>query len=119
MSPYAALFDVFASYTSRTFRYWLPYFLHHEYIALRFVPQDSYAQAARMDVSPSPDVVVRIFMIFQGVLPDDIDAWPNARMRVQEDVKRWREVVGLPQEDRLQDKSLLRVLEWGGMEVAK
>ena len=98
-------------------RYWLPSFLRHEYVALRFVPQESYEQAAPMSISSPPDVIVRIFMIFRGVTADELHAWTEAQDRVQENVGRWRAVVGLPDDDRLQDKSLFRVLEWGGMEV--
>ncbi|TFY73038.1 hypothetical protein EWM64_g10974, partial [Hericium alpestre] len=32
--------------------YWLPSFLRHEYVALRFVPQASYEQAARLAITP-------------------------------------------------------------------
>lgn len=99
------------------YRYWLPSFLRHEYAALRFVPQGSYEQAAPMTISPSPDIIVRVFMIFKGVKADELHAWTEARDRVQETVGRWRAVVGLPDDDQLQDKSLFRVLEWGGMEV--
>ncbi|TCD66901.1 hypothetical protein EIP91_000740 [Steccherinum ochraceum] len=97
--------------------YWLPSLLKHEYVALRFVPQESYEQAAPMVVSPAPDVVVRVFMIFQGVSPDEVGFWSAAQARAGDDVAHWRRVVGLTAEDQLQDKSLSRVLEWGGMEV--
>ena len=72
-----------------------------------------------MTVSPVPDVVVRIFMLFQGVQPADVGYWSEAQARVQKDVSHWRKVVGLPQAqvDQLRDQSLFRVLEWGGMEV--
>ena len=70
-----------------------------------------------MNVSPAPDIVVRIFMVFQGVQPADVGYWPEAQARVQKDVTHWRKIVGLLEDDQLQDKSLFRVLEWGGMEV--
>lgn len=110
---------VFDNLPSNTFllSYWLPAFLDHEYIALRFVKQAAYEQAAPMTVSPPPNVIVRVFMIFKGVKSDDVSAWPSAQARVQDDVARWGQVVGLPEDDQLQDKSLFRVLEWGGMEV--
>jgi len=53
----------------------LPDLLKHEYVALRFLPQASYEQAAQMRVSPAPDVVTRIFMLFRGVDPGDLDHW--------------------------------------------
>jgi len=97
--------------------HWLPSLLKHEFVALRFVPQNSYSQAASMTVEPSPDVIVRVFMIFKGVLAEEIGVWSSARARVQEDVSEWRKVVGLPEVDQLQEKLLFRVLEWRGMEV--
>ncbi|THH28598.1 hypothetical protein EUX98_g5600 [Antrodiella citrinella] len=97
--------------------YWLPSLLKHEYVALRFVPQDSYSQAAPMTVEPSPDVIVRVFMIFKGVLVEGVGSWPLASARVQKDVSHWRKVVGLSEVDQLHDRSLFRVLEWGGMEI--
>ncbi len=42
-------------------RYWLPSLLKHEYVALRFVAQSSYEKAAQMRISPTPDVVTRVF----------------------------------------------------------
>lgn len=100
-----------------TYRYRLPSFQRHEYVALRFVSQESYEQAAPMNISPSPDVVVRVFMIYKGLQAVHVPAWSEAQARVAEDVERWRSIVGLPEDDLLQDKSLFRVLEWGGMEV--
>jgi hypothetical protein len=47
--------------------YWLPSLLEHKHIALRFLPQASYEQAAPLRISPTPDVVTRIFMIFRGI----------------------------------------------------
>ncbi|TCD66905.1 hypothetical protein EIP91_000744 [Steccherinum ochraceum] len=97
--------------------YWLPTMLKHKFVILRFVPQDSYEQAAPMVVSPAPDVIVRVFMIFKGVIADDIESWPLSKARANRDVSMWREAVGLTKVDQLRDKSLFRILEWGGMEV--
>ncbi|KAJ7027306.1 hypothetical protein C8F04DRAFT_1222918 [Mycena alexandri] len=85
--------------------YWLPAFLKHKHVALRFVPQAAYEAAAVLDINPPPDVITRIFM----------------RRRVngkslKDDIKRWQNVVGMDS-DRAADSALFRVLEWGGMEV--
>lgn len=107
------------------FRYWLPSLLKHKFVALRFVAQYAYERAAPLDVSPKPDIVQRVFMLFKGVdlslnsdqdLPDD---WVQAEERAKLDVNLWREVVGLKGERGvlMGDDSLFRVLEWGGMEV--
>jgi len=101
-----------------THRYWLPSLLKHEYIALRFVAQASYEKAAQMSISPAPDVVTRVFMLFRGVRPDDVDLWAPAAARAtaEDGATFWTEVVGIDAA-RASDRALFRVLEWGGMEV--
>lgn len=97
-------------------RYWLPRFLQHKYIALRFVSQEDYEAAAPLDVSPKPDLVTRVFMIFQGVNEDELARWSESELRATEDAVFWRKVVGTDPEKQ-QDRTMFRVLEWGGMEV--
>ncbi|VDB95548.1 unnamed protein product [Peniophora sp. CBMAI 1063] len=96
--------------------YWLPSILKHERVALRFVPQAEYEQAARLTVIPSPDVVTRVFMVFRGVSEREMTEWEPAVERAGEDVAFWKDVVGIDA-SAAQDASLFRVLEWGGMEV--
>jgi hypothetical protein len=102
----------------RTRRYWLPSLLKHEYVALRFIAQSSYEKAARMRVSPTPDVVTRIFMLFRGVRPDDVELWAPAAARAaaEDSATFWSNVVGVDAV-RASDLTLFRVLEWGGLEV--
>ncbi|KAG8962928.1 hypothetical protein FRC00_008414 [Tulasnella sp. 408] len=96
--------------------YWLPSFLKHEHIALRFVPQVDYEASAPLNIEPKPDVVTRVFMLFEGIPTDRLADWEVARQRSSVDVNMWKEIVGV--EDALQsDQRLFRVLEWGGMEV--
>ena len=102
---------------SKITRYWLPFLLEHKYIAFRFLPQASYEQAAPLEVSPIPDIVTRIFMIFKGVEESELEVWPAARKRVNVDVSAWIDIVGVDVR-RTVDKGLFRVIEWGGMEVA-
>jgi len=99
--------------------YWLPDLLKHEYIALRFLAQASYEQAAKMRVSPAPDVVTRVFMLFRGVASGDLDFWSQAATRAtaEDGATFWTNVVGGIDSTRASDRSLFRVLEWGGMEV--
>ncbi|KAJ7129884.1 hypothetical protein C8R43DRAFT_896591 [Mycena crocata] len=94
--------------------YWLPSFLKHTHVALRFVPQEAYEVTATLDIDPAPDVVTRVFILFKGVPGDALDLWKEARPT--EDCVRWRETVGVDF-DRAADVTLFRVLEWGGMEV--
>jgi len=71
-----------------------------------------------MRVSPSPDVVTRVFMLFRGIAPGDLDLWSQAAARATADdgTTFWTNVVGIDSA-RASDRSLFRVLEWGGMEV--
>ncbi|KAJ7177128.1 hypothetical protein C8R46DRAFT_1188738 [Mycena filopes] len=96
--------------------YWLPSFLKHKYVALRFVPQAAYEASAALDISPAPDVVTRVFMLFKGVTDDALNGWSEAD--AVNDGERWRQVVGVDVA-RAADATLFRVLEWGGMEVLK
>ncbi|KAG2079205.1 hypothetical protein BDR04DRAFT_1086348 [Suillus decipiens] len=96
--------------------YWLPYILKHEYIALRFVPQSAYERAASLSISPQPDVVTRVFMLFRGVSKVHLTNWANAQIQAEKDVACWVDVVGVDVA-RAGDAALFRVLEWGGMEV--
>ncbi|KAJ7138842.1 hypothetical protein C8R46DRAFT_1200928 [Mycena filopes] len=94
--------------------YWLPSFLKHKHVVLRFVPQAAYKASAALDISPAPDVVTRVFMLFKGITDDVLDGWSEAD--AVNDGERWRQVVGVDVE-RTADATLFRVLEWGGMEV--
>ncbi|KAH6886076.1 ubiquitin family-domain-containing protein [Coprinopsis sp. MPI-PUGE-AT-0042] len=96
--------------------YWLPSFNKHKNVALRFLPQEAYEKAAPLDVQPKPDVVARIFMLFQGIEDADLEYWRGAAQRAEESVEVWAEVVGIDKA-RVLDPSSFRVIEWGGMEV--
>ncbi|KAG1812598.1 uncharacterized protein BJ212DRAFT_459416 [Suillus subaureus] len=96
--------------------YWLPSILKHEYIALRFVSQAAYERAASLSISPQPDVVTRVFMLFRGIPKEHLANWSNAQTQAEKDVAWWVGVVGVDPA-RAGDVTLFRVLEWGGMEV--
>ena len=102
--------------SNAAFRYWLPSILKHKTVALRFLPQAAYEKAAPLDVSPSPDVITRIFMLFQGIDDDELGLWSASQVKASEDVGFWVNVVGVDV-GRTVDKQLFRVVEWGGMEV--
>lgn len=97
------------------YRYWLPKFLAHEFVALRFVPQKALERAASLRITPVPDVITRLFMLFKGIDPDTANAnegsWAQARTRVTDDPRWWTQVVGIGEAD-LADVGLFRVLEW-------
>ena len=71
-----------------------------------------------MRVSPAPDVVTRVFMLFRGVAADDLELWEQAAARaiVEDGATFWTQIVGVDSV-RASDPGLFRVLEWGGMEV--
>jgi len=92
--------------------------LKHSHIALRFVPQGAYEEAAPLSITPTPDVVTRVFMLFQGVKVDDLASWSEAEARAAEDVSFWKGVVDIDVVKQ-NDAELFRVLEWGGMEVIR
>ncbi|KAG2746392.1 hypothetical protein P692DRAFT_201867792 [Suillus brevipes Sb2] len=96
--------------------HWLPSFLKHEYIALRFVPQAAYERAASLSISPQPDVVTRVSMLFKGIRKEHLGDWANAQIQAERDVGWWVDVVGVDPA-RAGDATLFRVLEWGGMEL--
>jgi len=100
--------------------YWLPDLLKHQYVALRFLAQASYEKAAQMRVSPAPDVVTRVFMLFRGVDPRDLGHWTQAAARAttEDGATLWARVVGVDAV-RGSDRGLFRVLEWGGMEIER
>ncbi|KAG8922413.1 hypothetical protein FRC02_011867 [Tulasnella sp. 418] len=115
-----ALFELGLHTEARTsfITYWLPSLLKHQFIALRFVPQSAYEKAAPLDISPTPDLVTRVFMLFQGVSPLEVDdsVWQEAENRAKDPPSIWNNVVGID-EAKQEDEKLFRVLEWGGMEV--
>ena len=95
--------------------YWLPKLARRPYVALRFLPQPAYERAAALSVSPAPDVVTRVFMLFRGVAECDVGDWKEARARAKDEDVDWVELVGVRPE--AEDIGLFRVLEWGAMEV--
>ncbi|KAJ7587362.1 hypothetical protein C8J56DRAFT_941774 [Mycena floridula] len=95
--------------------YWLPSFNKFPLIALRFVPQASYEQAAPLDISPAPDVVTRVFMLFRGIKELDVSEWKESIELARAEPSFWCQVIGV--DLALQKQDVFKVLEWGGMEV--
>jgi hypothetical protein len=99
--------------TGGHYRYWLPSLLKHEYVALRFVAQAAYEKAAQMHIFPLPDVVTRVFILFRGVLPDDVGLWTPVAVRAtaEDGATFWTKVVGVDAV-RAFDPTLFRVVGW-------
>jgi len=55
-------------------------------------------------------------MVFKGIEELELEGWSAARMRVNDDISAWIDIVGVDVR-RTVDKDLFRVIEWGGMEV--
>ena len=51
--------------------YWLPRMLQNPYNLITF-QTTAYTDAAELDITPTPDTVIRVFMVWQG-LDDEID----------------------------------------------
>lgn len=82
-------------------------------IALRFIPQNDYETAAPMTVSPTRDVITRVFINFQGVNELDLEMWEPAKANTSQNSTLWREILGVRME-KAADTSLFHVLEWVG-----
>jgi len=91
--------------------------IEHEYVALRFIAQESYEKAAPMRIAPTPDVVTPVFMLFHRIAAGDLGLWELASAQAAEaDRVTWGDMVGVDAAQAA-DSGLFRVLEWGGMEV--
>jgi len=55
-------------------------------------------------------------MVFQGIKEPDLKTWSAAQAQADRDISFLVNTVGVDVE-RSFDKSLFRVIEWGGMEV--
>ncbi|KAG8924974.1 hypothetical protein FRC01_010839 [Tulasnella sp. 417] len=101
--------------------FWLPFILKHDHIALRFICQSDLEPTAKLQISPAPDVITRIFMLFQGVPDGGLNRWKDAMGPSEKgssgSFTMWRDIVGVEADDRQKDENLFRVVEWGGMEV--
>lgn len=45
--------------------YWLMELEAYPFNAIQFVDYQHYARSAKLDITPSPDVVIRVFMVFR------------------------------------------------------
>ncbi|MBF0443929.1 MAG: hypothetical protein HQK54_18620, partial [Oligoflexales bacterium] len=46
--------------------YWLPYMEHHSYNLIHFAGE-SYTEVAKMKITPAPDSLLRVFMVFKEI----------------------------------------------------
>ncbi|MDD4628433.1 MAG: hypothetical protein PHE68_03510 [Candidatus Peribacteraceae bacterium] len=55
--------------------YWLPYMEHHKYNLIHFA-KDEYTRIAKMNITPTPDALLRVFMVFRE-LQEPLDIPPQ------------------------------------------
>ena len=75
--------------------YWLPKMINNEYNLIHFATDEEYANRITLDIIPTPDSVLRVFMVFKN-LEDDIDIKPQ-------DIQSF-------------ERNGFTVVEWGGTE---
>ena len=77
--------------------YWLPRMQENPYNLITF-QSNAYTDAAKLDVEPAPDTVIRVFMVWQGL---------NEAMEIPEQI--------LP---AAPERNGFTVIEWGGAEIS-
>ncbi|KAG8735068.1 hypothetical protein FRC11_003471 [Ceratobasidium sp. 423] len=77
-----------------------------------FITLDQYEASAPLHITPAPEIMTRMFMLFMGVQESDLGAWETAWVPAEE----WSRIVGVDTA-KAKDASLFCVLEWGGMEI--
>ncbi|WYZ43694.1 hypothetical protein EsH8_VII_000130 [Colletotrichum jinshuiense] len=97
--------------------YWLPKFQkirdRGRDIAFNFVPQAAFKKVARLDVSPQPKTVARVFLVFEA----SHDGIGGPTDIAELDAIDWPARVGIDVAG-MKDKSAFRVMEWGGMDAS-
>ncbi|KDQ56411.1 hypothetical protein JAAARDRAFT_179948 [Jaapia argillacea MUCL 33604] len=98
--------------------FWIPDFNEHPYVQLRFLPQQSYSVAAPLEITPRPDAILRVFMLWKGISEEDRrqPSCDQAASRADRPVDWWKDIVGIEDDERIPG-DLFRVIEWGGMQV--
>jgi hypothetical protein len=111
--------------------YWLPSFQRikneGKLVAFRFVHQDAFARAAKIEVngSPPPAAIARIFLLFGGVsATGKNDGWfhlasnpPSTRAEFHPTRLDYPCTIGFDVKSWDANADEFRILEWGGMEV--
>jgi hypothetical protein len=88
----------------------------HEYIAIRFLRQSDYDTAAPLSISPSPDFVIRVFMLFKGLATHAVIGWESPKPYFSQGPGIWEKIVG-PGTNLTNQSYPFFVIELGGMEV--
>jgi hypothetical protein len=78
--------------------YWLPLMIQNKYNIIHFATDTEYAQRVKLNISPSPDSVLRLFMVFKKT-DENIEIKPQ-------NIKSF-------------ERKGFTVVEWGGTEILK
>lgn len=76
--------------------YWLPKMQDNEYNLIHFASKEEYDDRARLNISPEPDSMLRVFMVYKA-LDNEVDV--------------------APQQLETFERKGFSVVEWGGSEV--
>ncbi|KAG8762344.1 hypothetical protein FRC12_009094 [Ceratobasidium sp. 428] len=68
--------------------------LSNGYIALRFLPQVEYETIAPLSVSPDPDRVVRLVLLFKTLSIESFQAWDLYRPSYCQGAGIWKDIIG-------------------------
>ncbi|KXZ54414.1 hypothetical protein GPECTOR_5g69 [Gonium pectorale] len=86
--------------------YWMPYMEGSPYVLAAFADPVHYQAAAALVVDPAPDVLVRVFLLFERLAVPVAVSGCLAAEAARVGVLR-------------REGARLAVLEWGGMEVVR
>ncbi|KZV74734.1 hypothetical protein PENSPDRAFT_749085 [Peniophora sp. CONT] len=109
------VFNLDGDHSNRFFIRYYSTFVEQTYIAIRFLDQNVYEQVAPLSISPAPDVMTRIVLLFRKVQESEVTQWPAARERYQLGPNYWKDVVGA--DERAGDATLYRAMEWRAVEI--
>jgi hypothetical protein len=57
--------------------YWLPMVQENKYSLVHFATQEEYADRVGLDISPKPNSILRVYLVFQAVDHSDIEIKPQ------------------------------------------
>ncbi len=77
--------------------YWLPHMQNNNFNLIHFATKEEYDNRVVLNITPKPDSVLRVFMVFKGLEDDN--------MKIQ------------PQELKSFNRNGFAIVEWGGTEI--
>lgn len=77
--------------------YWLPRMQNNKFNLIHFATQEEYGDRVALNINPNPDTILRVFMVFKGLVDDNVKTQP--------------------QELKTFNRKGFVVVEWGGTEI--